>query len=225
MAKTDKRAKIVDAFLELLAEHGWANVSLGMIAGRAGLTLSELRAEFNGKLGILAAFSREIDRRVLDGIDPQMADEPARERLFDTLMRRFDALVPYKDAMRAIDQAVQDNPALGLELYPVVLTAQTWMLTAAEIDTGGTRGSLAAHGLSMAYARVLRVWLDDEDPGMARTMSALDRELRRAETGMRRLDDLARLTSPFRALARRMSRARPRRFTDTPDDTPRPTTH
>jgi AcrR family transcriptional regulator len=230
MPKTDKRTKIVDAFMQLLAEHGWANVSLGMIAGRAGVPLSELRAEFDGKGAILAAFAREIDRRVLDGIDAQLADEPARERLFDTLMRRFDALVPYKDAIRALDQAVRQDPMLGLELFQIALTSQTWMLTAAEIDTGGTRGAIAARGLVLAYGRVVRVWLDDEDPGMARTMSALDRELRRAEGNMRRLDDLARLAAPFQAIARRMAagrrsrRDRPRDTVDT-TETSSPTTH
>jgi AcrR family transcriptional regulator len=228
MAKKDSDARVIDAFLTLLAEHDYAAVSLGMIAGRAGITLGELRTAFDGKTAILAAFARSIDRQVLDGIDPQMADETPRERLFDVLMRRIDALVPHKAAIRTLNRALRADPALALDWFPIALRTHLWMLTAAEIDTAGLRGALAARGAVIAFGRVVRVWLDDEDPGMARTMAALDRELRRAESAMRRLDDLASLTSPFRAVARRLCERRPpRSHTRDPDADapPRPTTH
>ena len=38
---------------------------------------------------------------VLAGGDVDMAEEPARERLFDVLMRRLEALAPYKEAIRS----------------------------------------------------------------------------------------------------------------------------
>ena len=38
----------------------------------------------------------------------------------------------------------------------------------------------------------MRVWLDDDDPGLARTMAALDKRLRRAERAVIRLDRLER---------------------------------
>ena len=36
-------------------------------------------------------------------------------------------------------------------------------------------------GLGMIYASVFGIWLEDDDPGLARTMAALDRRLRRGE--------------------------------------------
>jgi AcrR family transcriptional regulator len=218
MTPSETRDKIIDAFLGLLADYDYATISLGMIATRAELSLAELREAFDGKLSILAAFTRRIDREVLDGIDAQMADQPARERLFDTLMRRFDALQPYKAAVARLDRAVRADPTLALALAPIALRSQTWMLTAADIDTSGTRGALAARGLVLAFARTVRVWLRDDDPGMARTMAELDKELRRAESGMRRLDDVVRWTAPLRRIACGL-RGRRRREREAPRET------
>ena len=54
----------------------------------------------------------------------------------------------------------------------------------------------------LAWSRIVNVWLEDEDPGLARTMAAMDRELTRGEMLVGRAEDLHRLTSPLRALAR-----------------------
>jgi hypothetical protein len=64
------------------------------------------------------------------------------------------------------------------------------------------------------YVRVLSVWADDEDPGLARTMAALDRELARAERWSGMLDTI--LAIPERLQAGRW-RAR-RRRDPAPDD-------
>jgi hypothetical protein len=39
----------------------------------------------------------------------------------------------------------------------------------------------------------MRVWLDDDDPGLARTMAELDRRLRQAERTWMRLERLRRI--------------------------------
>ncbi|HEX2257777.1 MAG TPA: TetR/AcrR family transcriptional regulator, partial [Afifellaceae bacterium] len=50
-----------------------------------------------------------------------------------------------------------------------------------------------AQGLALVWARVMRVWLDDDDPGLARTMAALDRRLREAERNFIRISRFTRL--------------------------------
>jgi hypothetical protein len=60
-----------------------------------------------------------------------------------------------------------------------------WMLEAAGIGTDGATGGLRVAGLAAVYASVFRVWLEDDDPGHARTMAALDRRLRRGERSLR----------------------------------------
>jgi hypothetical protein len=167
---------------------------------------------FGAKLAILAAHQKEIDRRVLAGIDADMAEEPPRERLFDVLMRRIDVLSPHKAAVRSLLHSAARNPGLALALNGFAVRSQQWMLTAADIPASGPRGALRAQGLALLFASVLRTWLRDDDPGLARTMSALDRALARGQRVAGLLDDLCRIPASI-------CRIRPRRPRDADEDT------
>ena len=140
---TTDRDKAVDALMALLAEHSFEEIGLAEVAGRAGLKLSELRAEFGSTLAIFAAHIKDIDRAVLAGGDADMAEEPARERLFDVLMRRLEALAPYKEAVRSMMRSARRNPGLALALNAMAVRSQRWMLEAAGIGASGPRGALA----------------------------------------------------------------------------------
>src|SRR5689334_18226300 len=96
------RDKAIDAFMALLSERRFEEIGLAEVAGQAGLKLSELRAEFGSTLGIYAAHVKRIDSIVLEGGDGDVTEESARERLFDVLMRRLEALAPYKEALRSL---------------------------------------------------------------------------------------------------------------------------
>jgi hypothetical protein len=90
-------------------------------------------------------------------------------------MRRLDVMAPHKNAVRSLLRSARRNPPLALALNAIAVRSQQWMLAAANIDSSGPRGMLRAQGLAVFYAQVLRVWIDDDDPGLARTMAALDR--------------------------------------------------
>ena len=70
------------------------------MAREAGVSLAEFRDLYPSKGAVLGGFARMIDRKVLEGGTDDLADETARERVFDVLMRRIDALAPYKAALR-----------------------------------------------------------------------------------------------------------------------------
>jgi len=171
------REKAVAALMELLAEQSFEDIGLAEVAGRAGIKLSQLRAEFGSTLAILGAHTKQIDNTVLDGGDADMADEPVRERLFDVLMRRFEALAPDKDAVRSLMRSARRNPGLAFALNAMAVRSQKWMLEAAGVDAAGPRGALRAQGAALMFARVASVWVDDDEEGLDRTMAALDRGL------------------------------------------------
>src|SRR5262245_10650386 len=133
------RDKAIDALMARRADHSFEQVGLAEVAGKAGIKLSQLRAEFGSTLAILAAHIKEIDRVVLAGGDSDMADEPARERLFDVLMRRLEALAPYREAVRSIMRSARRNPGLAFALNAMAVRSQRWMLEAAGIGTAGPR--------------------------------------------------------------------------------------
>ena len=216
-AASSPRDRIIDALMALAAEDEWDDIDVADITERAGLTLSQFRDAFPSKGAVLAGFSRRIDRIVLEGGSDDLDDESPRERVFDVMMRRIDALKPYKHALRRIVRGVEDDPLTLLALNGLAVNSQRFMLAAAGVPTSGPLSGVRVQGAAIVFARTLRAWLDDDDPGLARTMAVLDRNLDRGEETMRRLEDVRRLTSPFRAMLRRAAgggrrreRARPR---------------
>jgi AcrR family transcriptional regulator len=201
------RDKIIEAFMALLAERPFEEVGFGEIAARSGLSLAQCRGEFSSTICVLAAHIKEIDRKVLAGGEADMAEEPPRERLFDVLMRRLEALAPDRAAVRSLLRSAARDPALALALNGFAVRSQQWMLTAADIDAAGPRGLIRAQGLALLYARVVRVWLNDHDPGLARTLAALDRELARGQRWAGFLDGLCRFL-PTRCCRRERRRSR-----------------
>jgi len=217
---SSKRKAVVEALMELASRRRWDEIEVGDLAEAAGLSLAEFRDLFPSKGAVLGALSRQIDRQVLEGTTEDLAQEPARERIFDVIMRRFDALTPYKDALRNIVRDLRFDPLALAALNREALNSQRFMLAAAGIPTEGPLGTLKIQGAALVYANTLRAWLDDDDPALARTMARLDRELRRAERFMERAEDVRRLTAPFRAAGRALMEGRrsARSYTKRKDD-------
>jgi AcrR family transcriptional regulator len=201
------RERIIAAFMALLAEKPIERIDIVEVAKRAEVSLVDLRTEFSTTLAILAAHMKEIDRAVLRGGDGDMAQEPERERLFDVLMRRIEALAPHRQAVRSLMRSATYNPPLAIALNGLAVQSQQWMLAAADIPASGPKGMVRAQGLALMFASVLRTWFNDTDPGLARTMAALDSALARGQRWSGMLDDL--LSVPSRLCpSRRRRRAR-----------------
>ena len=221
-APVDKRKAIIEALMNLAATRPWSEIEIGDIAQMAGVSLAEFRDLFPSKGAVLGGLSRVIDRQVLEETTDDLAGEPARERIFDVIMRRLDALEPYKPALRRIFRELRYDPMSLAALHQVAVNSMRFMLAAAGINTEGPLGTLKLQGMVAVYSKTMRTWLDDEDPALARTMASLDRELRRGERVLDGAEDLRRLTAPLRAIGRafvegRASRRREQASTDNGD--------
>ena len=212
------RDAVVDALMRLAESRPWSDIELQDIAQEAGISLADLRDMFPSKGAILGGLSRRIDRQVLEGTTNDLAGEPARERLFDVMMRRLDALAPYKRALKRISQGMRGDPLSLAAMNQLALNSQRYMLAAAGISTEDALGFLKLQGAVIIHANTLETWFDDDDPALARTMARLDREIRRGERVMERADDVRRLTAPFRALGQALFDRRRRVRRRRPDD-------
>lgn len=179
--RPDRAQQILDVAMRLAAERGWRELTLAEIAGAAGISLAQLYAAFPSKPAILAGLVARVDGAVLAGTDAGLAAEPRRDRLFDLLMRRFEALSPYKDGLRAIAYDAQRDPLAALAATPRLLRAMAWMLEAADIPADGLVGLARTKILTAVYLATMRTWLRDDSPDLSPTMAALDRNLTRAE--------------------------------------------
>lgn len=184
----DSRSRaVIDAALALAGEQPWQEVTLAAIAARAGLPLVDLYPDFQAKTAILRAFARQIDRAVLAGEDQSLMREPPRDRLFDVLMRRFEALAPWRAGLRSILQAERRDPLAALRRAPDFLASMRWMTAAAGLDGEGIAGFLHRRGAEAVFLSILPVFLGDDSEDLSKTMAALDRQLTRGDRIMRRL--------------------------------------
>jgi AcrR family transcriptional regulator len=195
------RGKIVDALMELAAERRFEDISLRDICKTAGVSLADFRDAFASKGAVLAGFTRRIDRAVLAEHGEELADESPRERLFDILMRRLEAMAPYREGVREAAAWLRREPAAALAMNQVVMSSMRFMLEAAGIEAEGAAGAIKLQGLALAWARMIQVWLDDDEPALSKTMAELDRILTRGERAAAGVDRLSALASPFAALA------------------------
>jgi AcrR family transcriptional regulator len=178
--KPDPATRVIDVALTLAARKGWRAVSLAAVADEAGIGVLQLYSLYRSKAAILDAFHRRIDAAALAGADAEEGERP-RDRLFDVIMRRFDALNPHKDAVAAITRDAAADPLAALCGLPALLNSMSWMLEVAGVSASGWIGRARAKLLLALYLSVLRVWLSDDSADMARTMAALDSRLRHAE--------------------------------------------
>jgi AcrR family transcriptional regulator len=199
---TDARGKIVDALLKLAAERRFEDISVRDISKAAGVSLADFRDAFPSKGAVLPGFTRRIDRIVLSQDDGELSEENSRERLFDVLMRRLEAMAPYREGLREVVAWLRREPAAALAMNQVTLSSMRFMLEAAGIEAKGASGAIKLQGLAIAWARVLQVWLDDDEPTLSKTMAELDRVLTRGERAVAGLDRVSALTSPFSAVAK-----------------------
>lgn len=173
--------RIIDAALARIAQDGWRHLSLAAVAGEAGLPILRVYRNFGSKQAILCGFLQRIDETVLAEPPPAEDDERPRDRLFDLLMRRFDALRPYKSALDVLRRELPADPAAALCVAVVLLRSMRWLLEAADITTGGWRGAVAVKLTGASYVAAVRVWQRDDAPDLGQTMAALDGRLRRIE--------------------------------------------
>ena len=208
----DPRKGVIEALMRLAAHRRWSEIELGDIAAEAGLSLSALRGLFPSKLAMLGGFIRQIEEVVLAGASDDLAGEPARERMFDLVMRRLDAMAPYRQALRRIIPALGCDPLALAALNRAAINSWRYLLASVDIPTEDALGAVRLQGAVLLMARVTETWLYDEEPELSRTMARLDRELKTAGWVLNRAEDIHRLTAPFRNLARAVcSRRRPER--------------
>ena len=171
---------IAAAAIRLAGERGWRNLTLGDIAAEAGVTLSALARHFGSRSEILDGFERMIDRRMLAGAIAGDIDDKPRDRLFDIIMERFDALLPYRDGVRRITRELPFDLASALTLATAAPRSIGWMFTGARIAADGPAMPFKLAVLGGVYLSAFRVWLNEESQDLSKTMATLDRQLDRA---------------------------------------------
>jgi AcrR family transcriptional regulator len=180
--------RAAEAAMTLADQRGWNAVSLIDIARASGTSLAELYRHGRSKRRLLVRFARQVDAQVLDQIDPEDLQEPAKDRLFELLMERFDLLKPHRAGLKSILDCYRRDPAQALGGLNEARRSMRNYLEAADLSTAGLRGELRLQGLIAIYLYTLRTFLEDDSEDLSRTMATLDTALRRIERPAQVLD-------------------------------------
>lgn len=202
---------ILKAAMALADECGWAQVSLRDIAARADVPFSELYALAPGKGAVIALFRRHIDTAMLRAVEaeaetpPGAAELSVRDRLFDILMARLDALTPYRAGARAVFAALACDPLAIVCDRPSRDRSMRAVLEAAGIDTAGLRGAVRVQALAFVWGDVFRVWIKEGAGDQSKTMARLDRDLAKLDALARRVECCAPPAPPLTGAKREAS--------------------
>jgi AcrR family transcriptional regulator len=118
---------LISALWRVIAAHGWPGLTMRRLAAEAGTDTATLRERFPTRLDLLLLHGRVIDQAVLAGTIPGQGGL-ARDRVFDVLMRRLDAMQPHREGILRLFEDMRRDPALALALVPHIGIAMRWML-------------------------------------------------------------------------------------------------
>ena len=170
----------LDAYLTVLGRDGWAGATPEAAAAEAGTKPSSVLADVGDRWDMLKAWQRRIDRYSLAEAD-SATGHGSREKLFELIMARLDALSHHRPAALALLRAARRDPGLATWFAGQLPLEIRRVCEAAGVDTAGWFGIGRIAAVTGAYVQVAQVWERDDEPDMSRTMRALDAALGRLQ--------------------------------------------
>jgi AcrR family transcriptional regulator len=181
MVNESEADDLLTAAFALIGDDGWRGFSFAALARRTGVSRIEIYRQFPTRAALLRALSRRADEAMLAVDDAELAGLPPRDRVFELLMRRLEALVPYRAGLARLARDARADPCMVLATACRLERSLIWLQDVAGLRCRGLRARLARRALGLAYLRAVRVWFDDPGADLGRTMAELDKQLRRIQ--------------------------------------------
>jgi AcrR family transcriptional regulator len=176
MAKEDITCRLMAAALDLAAEALFEDVSLRAVCDRAGVPLADCAAAGMTPDRLLYRLDAELDRQMLEAAAAIDLGQPPRDRLFEIIIARFDALEARRASWTSILMAERGRPREQARRIARRARTAGWVLVAAGIASTGASGAVRVAGLTRILRLCEACWLQD-GPELSATMACLDREL------------------------------------------------
>lgn len=181
MAHDSAGPDLLAAAFALIGDEGWRGFSFATLARRTGVSRVEIYRQFRSRDALLGELNRRADEAMLAVDEAEVAGLPPRDRVFELLMRRLEALVPYRAGLARLAREARADPCVALVTACRLERSFVWLQDAAGLRHHGLRASLARRALSLAYARAVQVWFEDPGADLGKTMAELDKQLRRVQ--------------------------------------------
>ena len=173
------RRDLARSALTLAMRRPWKECSLTLFAAEASRPVSDF---YGASLGeAVDCVEEAFDRAIGDDLEALDPGQSVRDRLFDLIMRRFEAMEQYRVAVLAMEQGQDRDPTLLAAAHQRHVRCARWVLVLAGLEADGMTGQARAQGLGVIIGQARAAWRGDEDGDFAKTMASLDKNLRRAE--------------------------------------------
>jgi hypothetical protein len=173
------RRDLARAALSVAASKPWRDVTLMQLAHEASRPVADF---FGASLGeAIDCVEEAFDRAIADDLDALDAGQSVRDRLFDLIMRRFEAMEGHRAAVLAMEVGQDRDPMLMGAAHQRHVRAARWVLAVAGLEADGMTGQARSQGLGVIIGQARAAWRGDDAGDFAKTMASLDKNLRRAE--------------------------------------------
>lgn len=172
------RRDLARAALAVAAVKPWREITLIQLAQEAGRPLPELYGASVGEA--VDCVEEAFDRAIADKAELN-PDQSVRDRLFELIMSRFEAMEPHRTAVLAMETGYDRDPTLMASAHQRHVRCARWVLALAGLEADGMTGQARAQGLGVIIGQARAAWRGDDAGDFAKTMASLDRNLRRAE--------------------------------------------
>ena len=186
--RRSKEERIVAATLKLAKFNSWKNISMKIISEEAKIPLSEIIKILPTKTAILIEFNRLVDKRLSENNHNNEESVNSRDLLFELLMERFDILNENKEALVNIMKSIaKESPVTGIIGIISSLQSINRIMEICAIPNRGLLGKFRLKAVFAIYLKAMYCWLEDDTPGLSKTMADLDKSLTRLEVLLSRL--------------------------------------
>ena len=186
--RRSKEERIIAATLKLAKFNSWKNISMKIISEEAKIPLSEIIKILPTKTAILIEFNRLVDKRLSENNHNNEETANSRDLLFELLMERFDILNENKEALVNIMKSIaKESPVTGIIGIISSLQSITRIMEICAIPNRGLLGKFRLKAVFAIYLKAMYCWLEDDTPGLSKTMADLDKSLTRLEVLLSRL--------------------------------------
>jgi len=173
------RRDLARAALTLAAAGPWREVTLVKLADHSARPVSDFYGASIGEA--VDCVEEAFDRAIADNMDALDPGQSVRDRLFELVMRRFEAMEPHRAAVVAMEHGIDRDPTLMAAAHQRNVRCARWVLALAGLEADGMTGQARAQGLGVIIGQARAAWRGDDAGDFAKTMASLDRNLRRAE--------------------------------------------
>jgi AcrR family transcriptional regulator len=197
MAKSTRHTKtsppsadaIVDAAIALAGRDGWARVRMMHLSTHFGVPLAQIHDRFRDMDDIADAWFTRASKTLAVPTKRGFAKKPAKDRLFEVIMRWLNALAAERQVSAQIirQKLYPSHPHHWMPMVFSLSRLVHLILDAAMIDSHGRQRQADELGGSMLVLATLWVWAGDDTPGQERTQAFLARRLEHGDRLMARM--------------------------------------